>query len=144
MTLLVLLLLFQNNPNFNSDRKSLALDGYDPVSYFLGSGPQPGSEDLTVTHEGILYYFTNSANKQTFEANPNKYVPEYGGWCAYAMGETGEKVKVDPTTFKIVNGRNNLFYNFRGYNTLDDWNKNEALLIPKAKSNWDSITRPDH
>jgi hypothetical protein len=58
--------------------------------------------------------------------------PAYGGWCAYAMGSTGEKVSVDPKTFKIVNGRLNLFYNRFFNNTLDDWNKDEVNLKKKA------------
>lgn len=75
-------------------------------------------------------------NKEEFIKNPAKYEPAYGGWCAYAMGSDGEKVSVDPKTFKIVNGRLNLFYNKFFNNTLDDWNKDEANLKKKADVNW--------
>jgi hypothetical protein len=57
-------------------------------------------------------------------------------WCAFAMGETGEKVKVDPETNKIVDGKLLLFYNFWGNHTLEDWNKNEKKLKESADRNW--------
>jgi hypothetical protein len=76
-----------------------------------------------------------------FKANPEKYKPAYGGWCAYAMGENGEKVKVDPETYKIVDGKLYLFYNFWTTNTLDDWNKNEKKLKEAADRNWSKIVQ---
>ncbi|MFM8742594.1 MAG: YHS domain-containing (seleno)protein, partial [Cytophagales bacterium] len=82
------------------------------------------------------YLFTNGANREKFKSNPEKYEPAYGGWCAYAMGETGEKVKIDPETFKVIEGKVYLFYNFWGNNTLKDWNKNEKPLKTKADQNW--------
>ena len=90
-------------------------------------------------HNGIKYRFASHANKQKFETNPNTYEPQYGGWCAYAMGLSGEKVKVDPKTFKIINNKLYLFYNFWGNNTLDEWNKSESQLKNKAETNWSKI-----
>jgi len=130
--------LAQNNEvrtaQFNL-KKTVAIEGYDPVSYF-DNKPVEGKNEHKVTHKGVTYLFTNATNLAKFKANPDKYEPAYGGWCAYAMGETGEKVKVDPETFKIVDGKLNLFYNFWGTNTLKDWNKNEAPLKTKADQNW--------
>lgn len=74
-------------------------------------------------------------------ASPEKYEPEYGGWCAYAMGESGEKVKIDPETFKIVNGKLYLFYNFFFNNTLKDWNIDEKHLKLKADKNWKMLIK---
>ena len=71
--------------------------------------------------------------------NPAKYEPQYGGWCAYAMGAKGEKVSVDPKTYKIVDGKLYLFYNRLFNNTLEDWNENEAKLKNKADANWVNI-----
>ncbi len=118
--------------------KSLALDGYDPVSYF-SNNPVEGKSQYKFTSKGVTYYFINQANLDKFKANPDQYKPAYGGWCAYAMGESGEKVKVDPKTFKIVDGRLYLFYNFWGNNTLTDWNKNERILKSQADRNWIKI-----
>jgi hypothetical protein len=80
--------------------------------------------------------FGSASNLNKFKTNPDKYEPAYGGWCAYAMGETGEQVKVDPETFKILEGKLYLFYNFWGNNTLTDWNKNEKALKTKGDHNW--------
>jgi YHS domain-containing protein len=124
--------------NFNV-KKNLALEGYDPVSYFEGKAIE-GDEKFAVVHKGIKYYFSSATNAGKFKASPEKYEPAYGGWCAYAMGETGEKVKVDPETFKIINGKLYLFYNFWGNNTLDDWNKNEKNLKEKGDANWKKIS----
>ena len=123
--------------NFNI-KKSLALEGYDPVSYFSNK-PVEGKSELNYEYNGVVYRFANQANLAKFKASPQKYEPAYGGWCAYAMGETGEKVKVDPETFKIVEGTLYLFYNFWGNNTLKDWNANEKQLKAKADQNWKKI-----
>ncbi|MBI1225684.1 MAG: YHS domain-containing protein [Bacteroidetes bacterium] len=119
--------------------KDLALNGYDAVSYFNGNKPQKGKSNIQVTSEGATYYFSNEKNKATFLQNPDKYKPQYGGWCAYAMGASGEKVEVDPNTYKLINGKLYLFYNAFFNNTLTTWNKNESELKNKADSNWKKI-----
>ncbi len=120
--------------NFNSKR-NVAISGYDPVSYFQND-PKEGNSSWTAKHQGVTYYFINESNRSQFNSAPNKYVPQYGGWCAYAMGDTGEKVKIDPETYKISNGKLFLFYNFWGTNTLELWNDDEVKLKPKADKNW--------
>ena len=120
--------------NFNV-RKSIAIEGYDPVSYF-DSKPQEGKEEFKFTYKGVSYLFSSQVNLNKFRANPGNFEPAYGGWCAYAMGKNGEKVKIDPKTYKIRNGKLYLFYNFWGNNTLTDWNKNEEDLKTKADQYW--------
>lgn len=119
-------------------KKNLALEGYDAVSYFDGK-PMEGSSTFSTTHKGITYHFASALNLAKFKATPQKYEPAYGGWCAYAMGESGEKVKVDPETFKITDGKLYLFYNFWGNNTLEGWEKKEKELRSKADQNWSKI-----
>ncbi len=114
----------------------VAIEGYDPVAYFTQNKALKGKKEMSVYYQGITYYFSSTANKELFKAAPAKYEPEYGGWCAYAMGEKGEKVTIDPETFKILNGKLYLFYNRFFNNTLKDWNKNEASLKAKADRNW--------
>ncbi len=116
-------------------KKNVALEGYDPVSYFDGK-PTVGKEDLKFSYEGIVYQFSSQTNLNKFKSKPSIYEPQYGGWCAYAMGESGEKVKVDPETYKVLNGKLYLFYNFWGSNTLEDWNKNEKKLLESGDKNW--------
>lgn len=120
--------------NFNV-KKGIAIEGYDPVSYF-DNKPKEGKSNFQSTYKGIVYQFADQANLNRFKAAPEKYEPAYGGWCAYAMGETGEKVKIDPETFKILDGKLYLFYNFWGNNTLTDWNKNEKVLKAKGDQAW--------
>lgn len=120
--------------NYNS-RKGIAMEGYDPVSYFDGH-PLEGKSEIHFTHSGLIYRFATEANLRKFKAMPDKYEPAFGGWCAFAMGDTGEKVKIDPNTFKVIDGRLYLFYNFWGNNTLADWNKNELGLKTKGEQNW--------
>lgn len=121
-------------------KKGIALEGYDAVSYFDGK-PLEGKENFKVVFKSVTYLFANAANAAKFKQTPEKYEPAYGGWCAFAMGDSGEKVKVDPETFKVLDGKLYLFYNFWGNNTLTDWNKNEAPLKSKGDQNWKKIVQ---
>lgn len=120
---------------FNLENK-VAIQGYDPVAYFMQKKAVKGKKEITASYEGVTYNFSSQANKDAFIKSPNSYEPQYGGWCAYAMGANGEKVEVDPDTFKIVNGKLFLFYNAYFNNTLKSWNKDEANLNKKADANW--------
>lgn len=124
--------------HFNQE-DGIAIKGYDPVAYFTKNNAVKGKKELAVSYQGIVYYFSSAENKEAFKAAPFKYEPEYGGWCAYAMGNSGEKVSIDPETFKIVNGKLYLFYNRFFTNTLKDWNKNEAALKKAADLNWPKL-----
>lgn len=120
---------------FNLDKK-VAIQGYDPVAYFTQKKAVKGKATMASTYEGVIYNFSSQANKETFAKNPSGYEPQYGGWCSYAMGANGEKVEVNPETFKIVDGKLNLFYNAFFNNTLKSWNKDEVNLKKKADANW--------
>ncbi len=128
----------QRTKHFNLE-KNLAIQGYDPVAYFKQNAAVKGSKDLAVFHQGATYNFSSAANKEAFKKDPAQYEPQYGGWCAYAMGSKGEKVPIDPKTFKITNGKLYLFYNKFFNNTLTDWNKDETDLMNKANVNWGKI-----
>jgi YHS domain-containing protein len=116
--------------------KGIAVQGYDPVAYFTQHKAVKGKKEFAVNAEGITYYLSSAGNKEAFLKNYKSYEPQYGGWCAYAMGATGEKVEIDPETFKIVNGKLYLFYNSFFNNTLPKWNKDKASLNAKANNNW--------
>jgi YHS domain-containing protein len=134
----------QNNSKksteFNLDNK-IALEGYDAVSYFLEDKPVKGKKEITSTSDGIIYNFASEKNKTTFLKNPGKYKPQYGGWCAYAMGLDGSKVEVDPKTYKIVDGKLYLFYNKLFNNTLKTWNNDEKILMKNANSFWTEVVK---
>ncbi|MGV3697258.1 YHS domain-containing (seleno)protein [Flavobacterium sp.] len=123
---------------FNLENK-VAIQGYDPVAYFTQKKAVKGKTAIASTYEGVTYNFSSQGNKETFLKNPSSYEPQYGGWCAYAMGANGEKVEINPETFKIVDGKLNLYYNAFFNNTLKSWNKDEANLRKKADANWKKV-----
>lgn len=120
---------------FNLENK-VAVQGYDPVSYFKQGKAIKGKKELRAIFEGVNYYFATSENRELFVKKPLEYEPQYGGWCAFAMGNSGEKVEIDPATFKIVDGKLYLFYNAYFNNTSKTWNKEEHNLKTKADVNW--------
>lgn len=122
---------------FNLENK-IAIQGYDPVSYFKGK-PSKGKKEISTTVEGVTYNFSSVANRDAFLKKSMDYEPQFGGWCAYAMGSSGEKVEIDPETFKILDGKLYLFYNAYFNNTLKSWNKDEVNLKKKADANWKKI-----
>lgn len=126
-------------PTHQNLDEGVALHGYDAVSYLDERKAQKGRPDFQVKHRGVIYRFASAAHRDAFLKNPDRYEPAYGGWCAFAMGDSGEKVDFDPETFKIVNGRLHVFYNAFFNNTLTKWNKNEARLKAAADQNWRKI-----
>jgi YHS domain-containing protein len=148
ITVLMLLFAFfgfsQNDAKrvseFNLEKK-VALQGYDPVAYFKQNKAIKGKKGLVANYEGVIYQFSSVANKDFFVKNAASYEPQYGGWCAYAMGSSGEKVEINPETFKIIDGKLFLFYNAYFNNTLKSWNKDEISLKAKADANWKKIIK---
>ncbi len=136
----------QNSPTERSKHFNLengmAIQGYDPVSYFSANKAVKGEASHSTNYQGLIYYFSSDANKKQFLANPSKYEPQYGGWCAFAMGDYGKKVEINPETFKIIDGKLYLFYNAYFNNTLKSWNKDEKNLKAKAEKNWSNIIKP--
>lgn len=121
--------------NFNTEN-GVAMREFDPVSYFNGK-PLKGTSKLHYLHKGITYYFANPENLETFKKSPDKFEPAYGGWCAYTVAANGDRVKVNPVSYKIINGRLHLFYNFSSDNRLIKWNKDdENKLRTAANRNW--------
>ena len=120
---------------------NVALSGYDPITYFVKK-PLLGKEKINYTHKGIAYHFINEKSLSLFKANPGKYEPQYGGWCAYALAKDKPiLMEANPETYKIVDGKLYLFYNSFGINTVKKWNKNEAKSKVSADKNWDKIIK---
>lgn len=110
-------------------KDGLAIDGYDPVSYHQ-EGPVRGGRDFSLDYGGATYRFVSRRNLELFQSDPERYLPEYGGYCAYAMLE-GDKVKIDPESYKLIDGKLYLFYDGLFGDTLKRWNK-LALKQPEA------------
>lgn len=120
--------------NFNTEN-GIAMREFDAVSYFKGR-PLKGNSKFYHQHKGITYYFANQENLDEFKKSPDKYEPAYGGWCAYTVALNGDRVKINPATYKIIDGRLYLFYNFNSDNRLIKWNKEEKRLKAAANNNW--------
>lgn len=126
--------------HYNLDNK-VALSGYDPVSYFANK-PIEGDKNISYNYKGITYYFLTEKSKTIFKSNPEKYEPQYGGWCAYALGKKEpELMNTDPETYKITNGKLYMFYNSFGVNTKKKWSKNETEMMQNADKNWNKIIK---
>ena len=119
-----------------NSKKGLAVQGYDVVAYFGGEAVE-GNENFQVRWEGTLYYFSSLKNKAAFESSPERYVPQYGGYCAYAMAVKGNKVSINPKTFEVRGGKLYLFYNKGRNNTLEFWlDQGPTELVKQADRHW--------
>ncbi len=125
---------------FNIPSSGLALEGYCPVAYFAVNKPVRGKPEFASTHDGVTYYLVNANAKKAFDEEPEKYLPAYGGWCAFGMA-VEDKFPIDPTKFKIVDGRLFVFLKNKNVNALELWNKgDEKELIEKADAHWAKVS----
>lgn len=126
--------------NYNTKRGYIA-EGYDVVAYFENNAVE-GNKAFSTEHDGVTFKFISKEHLETFKANPEKYVPQYGGYCAYAIAENGKKIGINPETFEIRDGKLYLFYNTWLKDTYKAWKKeNPALLKQKADENWNAIIK---
>lgn len=120
-------------------KKGAVANGYDVVAYFSNKAVK-GNKQITTKYDGVSFRFSSKENLNSFKKNPKKYIPQYGGYCAYAIGKTGEKVNINPKTFEIRDGKLYLFYNSWGTNTLELWQKEGASeLKSNADKNWKKL-----
>jgi hypothetical protein len=112
--------------------KEGAIKGYDPVNYFIKGKPEKGLKTISHLWEGATWYFSSEANKALFTSNPEKYAPQYGGYCAYGWAQ-GYAVKIEPDAWAIEGGKLYLNYN---KNVQKDWDKDRSGYIKKADENY--------
>jgi YHS domain-containing protein len=113
----------------------VAVSGYDTVAYFDGAAVA-GDPAFSSVHSNSLYQFSSEANKQKFDADPERFIPLYGGYCATAASE-GKLFGVDPTNYKITDDhRLALFYRGAGGDTLPQWNEDEPIRRAAADKHW--------
>lgn len=129
--------------NVNMDKNKVANMGYDVVNYFSTNTATRGSAMFSTEHEGATYYFVNPKNKKAFQENPEAYLPQFDGYCAFAVAKMNQKVPVDPETFRIDDGKLYLFYNDfwegKPFNTIVPWLGNETELEKMASANWKTL-----
>ena len=126
---------------YNLPSSGLALEGYCPVAYHAVNRPVKGSPKYASEYNGVTYHLVSEDARRAFEADPEKYLPAYGGWCALGIAG-GDKFPVDPTNFKIVGGRLMLFLRNPDVDTLSLWNqRNQDELTARADAHWKKIAQ---
>jgi YHS domain-containing protein len=118
-----------------SGASGVALDGYDPVAFFLDKKPMNGDPDISATHNGAKYFFASKEHKTAFETDPQKYVPQFGGYCAFGVA-VGALFPVDINTWQIKDGK--LYLNLNPA-VLNLFNKDPGGYIAKAEKNWPDL-----
>ena len=135
LSLLALSPLASAKTLLNVDKAGVGIKGYDPVAFFTDKAAVKGSPANKSTEGGVTYYFASAEHKVLFDANPSKYEPQFGGFCAWAVSQ-GYTAGIDPEAFQIVDGRLLLQYS---QGVRKDFNKDTAGNLKKADANWPSI-----
>jgi len=123
----------QKSPVFITDDG--AINGYDPVAYFTEGKPVKGKEEFTYNWNGAMWHFASAQNRDKFKASPEKYAPQYGGYCAYGTAD-GHKATTEPDAWTVSNGK--LYLN-HSKSVQTRWQSNQKQYIEKADANWPAI-----
>lgn len=123
----------------NLDSRGVALQGYDPVSFFTAGAPVKGRPALSVRHGRATYHFSTEENRAAFEAEPSRYTPQFGGFCAWAVSR-GYTAKVEIDTWQVVDGRLILNYNS---GVKQKFNEDQAGNLRRADGNWPDLVRKE-
>ena len=115
----------------------LALRGYDPVAYVESNSPTRGKPEHSFVHRGSKFLFASAANRAKFAAEPAKYAPQYGGYCALGTAN-GYKVSTQPDAFRVVGGK--LYFNYNR-DVLAMWSKDVPGYVAKADANWPDVEK---
>lgn len=118
---------------------NVAIRGYDPVAYFREGKPHRGSPEFAAQHDGATWWFASAEDKALFQADPEKYMPAFGGFCAYGTSR-GYLVKIEPEAWSIVDGRLYLNYDL---GVRDTWQKDPKGYIDQANANWPKLDHSD-
>ncbi len=147
-TLVIVAFLFatsvfaQDNKANNIDNSNIALQGYSPVSYLDLGLAQIGNKQFKSKYENVVYYFTSVEQKATFDKEPTKYTPQYGGFCAFGI-YAGAKFRVDPNKFIVEDGKYYLYLNNVELDAKQLWlaENNHNKLKSVADKNWYKLSK---
>jgi YHS domain-containing protein len=115
--------------------RGLALSGYDPVAYFKVGKPTPGSSEFQMEWQGATWRFSSAENLAAFREQPERYAPQYGGYCAWAVSQ-GHTASSDPEAWRIVDGK--LYLNY-SRSVQEKWQSDVPGNIRRADANWPAI-----
>ena len=132
----------QDNKANNIDNSNIALQGYSPVSYADLGLAQKGVKEFKSEHNKIFYYFTSAEQKAAFDKNPEKYLPQYGGFCAFGV-YAGAKFRTDPNKFILKDGKYFLYLYNLELDAQQLWlnEKNHKKLVKTANTNWEKLSQ---
>ena len=119
----------------NIDARGIAIHGHDPVAYFTEGRPVVGKPEHKATVGAATYWFASEANLEAFKADPSRYQPQYGGYCAYGVAQ-GYKPDIDPTAFRIVDAK--LYLNLSPA-VQRRWQEDVPGFINRANENWSAL-----
>jgi len=119
----------------NAEKSNLALQGYDPVAFFTDAKPMKGDASITATYHGYHYLFASEAHKAEFEQAPDKYLPAYGGYCAFGVSK-GKLFPVEIDTWEIVDGRLILQ---NSQSVKKKFSEDKEGNLRKADANWPKL-----
>ena len=123
------------DPIYTSFFSNVAIKGYDTVAYFTENKAVKGSKDFVTEHKGATWHFSSQENLDLFLSEPEKYEPQYGGYCAYAVAQN-TTASIKPELFTIVDDKLYLNYNAK---INDQWQSNKEEFIQQADANWPAI-----
>ena len=124
-----------NLTSASTQQAGLAVQGYDVIAYRTDAGPTLGSAEFSADYNGATYRFVSQANLDRFNADPARYVPAYGGFCAYGVSKS-KKLEIDPTAYSVVDDVLYLNFNKR---IQRRWSKKQDQYIDQAETNWPEI-----
>lgn len=135
-------LVAQDKMANNIDNSNIALQGYSPVSYLDLGLAQQGNKSFKSEYKKVVYYFTSAEQKATFDKNPGKYLPQYGGFCAFGC-YAGAKFRVDPNKFLVKDGKYYLYLNNVELDAKQLWlaENNHNRLKNAADKNWKKLSQ---
>jgi YHS domain-containing protein len=119
----------------NMDKKGVALKGYDPVAYFTMGKPVKGNQDFEYEWKGVKWWFSSKEHRTLFMKEPEKYAPQYGGYCAYGVAVNG-LFDVEPDAWKVYEGK--LYLN-KDKKVQGLWAKDIPGFLQKADMNWPGV-----
>jgi len=125
----------QTMAEINKDPQGIAIDGYDPTEYFTHNRAIQGKPTLTHEWNGVVWRFASKEGRELFINDPQKYAPQYGGFCSNGLSD-GHKIAADPEIWKIINGK--LYFYFSTYG-FEQWDDNDSATINSATGNWELL-----
>lgn len=145
--LAMLALVIFNLPNGNADsaphgtiftKNGIAIRGYDPVAYFTENAAKKGQKKYQLEYQRVTWYFSSQENRDLFDEDPLKYFPQYGGYCAWAVAAKGQAFSIDPTAWRIVDGK--LYLNY-SHKIQSKWEADIPGFIAKGDEKWPELKK---